>query len=71
MAINNWNVDFFGIGDLYYGLVLGIWIGHWDFGLGLGILNRIRDWGMRLGIGDEDWRLALGLLMEIGIWIWD
>ena len=69
MAINNWNVDFFGIGDLYYGLVLGIWIGHWDFGLGLGILEQ--DQGLGNEIGDEDVRLALGLLMGIGIWIWD
>ena len=57
-------------------------IGKWDWGLGL--WNRIGDWGLGIGdwglgiaivIGDEDWalelgigNLGLGLRIRIGHW---
>ena len=39
-------------------------IGKWDWGLGL--WNRIGDWG--LGIGDWDWGLGLGIRNEDWDW---
>ena len=47
------------MGDWDWGLVFGLGIGNWEFGI------RISDW--ILGIGDWDWGLGFG----IGIWDWD
>ena len=40
-------------------------IGHWDWGLGLGIGDLDWDWGLGLGIGIGNWDLVLGLLRNV------
>ena len=61
LGINNWNEDYFEIGDLYQGLVLEIWDRHWGLEIGIGDW----DWGTGSDIGDEGWKLVLGF------WNWD